>query len=484
MEGGVDFGPLLARPAFRSDLLYFIRLAGNYAASIFADVRNRAPTKHRRAFDDWLASHQCNDAMLKTELTDHRKWFDAHKRDFTNILEDMPHYMRDRLTRALQYDHALTLDHRGLSKCLDDLREYRHWLEHAEERIDKGEKRPQNVTDDRLLHILGLMLLPFMGNHLLGRIRHHAGRSGLRAHDVQNIAAPAKAILDSALTDRREASKFINGLKRRVDNDTIRRRITTRYGNAPSDQAVHRIAREDAKKRRDLEDRKSALLDLHRRYFAEGHWPRYNYENFLIRFGFIGRARIAAMENLLRNRSDEPLDFILHIEPLFMLSMDIALIIHCWLAALEERGVPIRNMKQIGPRVPAIRNAISHGGWVWDVIPKGENAPLPFGEVLTALLTALDHSAVNDKARWKNDLLTAIEGALRPMQWSRVHDRSPPPADDPNRMPPGFTVKRWDAATRTRFADRTRWHIEKRQPLRRIAAAWMRELAKVRSETI
>ncbi len=26
------FGPLLERPAFRADLLYFIRLAGNYAA--------------------------------------------------------------------------------------------------------------------------------------------------------------------------------------------------------------------------------------------------------------------------------------------------------------------------------------------------------------------------------------------------------------------------------------------------------------------
>ncbi|MEK6541296.1 MAG: hypothetical protein AABZ45_04145 [Pseudomonadota bacterium] len=489
MSEAALFADLESSAAFRADMLYFLRLAGNYAANIFVDVRNRAPMKHRKAFDDWLSKHQCKDDALNAALKDRHQWFDAHKVDFTIILGEMPHYLRERLGRALQHDHAMPLDHRAFIACLDDMRDYRHRLEHFGDPKQKQDRR--HVSDERLLHILGLMLLPFLGNHLLGRIRHHARRRGYRPRAVEQVAGRAKEILDVAIADRREASRFINGLKRRIDNDTIRNRIMEKYGNAPSDTAVHRIAREEASKRRDLEDRKSALLTLHRAYFADGHWPRYNYENFLIRFGFIGRRRIEEMEQFLRDGRDEneTLDFILHIEPLFMLSMDIALIIHCWLSELEAPGVPIKDTKKLqqtitaAKTIVAIRNATAHGGWVWAVTPRGEAEPLPFEMVLSTLLAVLDHPNVNDKAQWKNDLLTAIEGALRPVQWSRIHAK-PQPGDDPNRMPAAITVKRWTAGKRVAFADKDKWGVNKRKPLRRVAAMWMRDIAALRSDKL
>lgn len=469
---GDIFGPLLERPAFRADLLYFIRLAGNYAASIFTDVRNRAPMHHRMALDAFVTSNAGNDKQLLAALTDRQAWFDALKADFTILLDEMPQYMKDRLARALTEDHMLPWNMRNFIKALDDLREYRHFLEHPEKSI--------HVTDARLLEILGLMLLPFLGNHLAGRVHHHGRRSGMR--NARAAAEQTRAILTGGLAARRETSKFMNGLKRRTSNADIAAELTRQRGTAPHDAEVQKIAKARKKERADLESRKAAMLSLHRSYFNETSWPRYNHENFLMRFAFIGKRRILDLENKLEFPADSH-DFIHAIEPFFMLSMDMALIIHCWLTELEGAGVPIRQRRQmraIAPAaqwLPAIRNTIAHGGWVWAVEPNGRaGQPLTFAELVETLLAALQHPKVaRDGARWRNDLLTRMEGALRPCGWHWVYAKTQT-GDDPNQMPAHHVIKRWTTETRARYADRDKWHIEKRPRLRRVAAEWMRDL--------
>lgn len=475
---GEIFGNPLQRPAFRSDLLYFIRLAGNYACSIFRDTRERAQSKHRKQFAEWLAANVADkDDKLWRALVHNERWFDTLKADFPRMIEDMPDAMRNRLDRVVQQDHALPLDLRNFTACLDDLREARGWLEHYDERRAKGDAG--RITDERLLRILGLMLLPFMGNHLLGRMRHHARRSGFRR--VTEPVNRAKAILESALADRREASRHINGLKRKNDHETIRRHIMQNYGNAPGDQAVHRIAKEEAKKRRDLESRKAALIELHRRYFPDNLWPRYNYENFLIRFAFIGRGRIGEMEALL---GGERHDFIQAIEPLFMLSMDVALVLHGWLAELEAAGVPVRTRKKVGAVVPALRNALAHGGWFWKVDdPDTPGTSVPFGRILDEMLALPAQFGITEPKRWRNDLLARIEAELRPCGWHRVY-RLPQADEDPNRMPAPHVIRRWTVDQRTRFADRTLWRIEKRPALRRLAAGWIRDIQAAQARKI
>ncbi|MGF1550665.1 MAG: hypothetical protein ACFBQW_09110 [Sphingomonadaceae bacterium] len=475
---GTILAPLLERPAFRSDLLYFIRLAGNYAAHIFIDMRERAASKQRKALAEWLSASPSPvaDAKLREALIRKDRWFDALKQDFPRMLEEMPLPLRDRLSRALQHDHALPLDLRSFIRLLDDLRGYRHWLEHYEERRGRG----QPVSDERLLRILGLMLLPFLGNHLIGRMRHHGRKAGMPG--MNRRIEQAKAILDAALADRREASKFIAGLKKRTDHDSIRAQLAKRRGRTPSEQEVHKIAKSRAKERRDLENRKAALVERYARYWGEQSWPRYNYQNFLIRFAFIGRGRIAALEEMLAGAEQETPDFIHGIEPLFMLAMDVALIFHAWLAELEAEGVPVRVRKKAGPVAPALRNAIAHGGWFWEVEnPERPGERLALAEILRALLALPERFGLAQPAEWRNDLLTRLEGALRPAKWPRVY-RLTGPDDDPNRLPPPYVVKRWTAERRERFADRAVWRIERRAALRRIASGWMREIAGVRRE--
>lgn len=476
------FDDLLKRPAFRSDLLYFIRLAGNYAANIFADMRNRAPSEKRKEFRDWLTNYQPINNRYETEkpkLLDNRLWFDALKYDFPEIIRKMPDYMRNRLSNAVQHDHVLPLDLANFCKALDDLIDYRGWLGYSKERIKKGEARPK-VSDTRLLKILALFLIPHLSNHLAGRVHHHARRIGMRHQECQALVGEVHKINEDGIARRREASKYINGLKRRTDNESVKVRITQKYGNVPSDQAVHRIAKAENTKLKNLENRKAALVELYRQYCDESTWPRHNYEKFLIRFGFIGKARIKALENLLGCNNAQKPDFIHAIEAAFNLSIDIALIIHCWLNGLEERGVPIRTQKAMrkidgAEFVGAIRNEIAHGGWVWKVTPNNGQEPLTFKEVLATLCAVLNHPNIYDKKQMQNDLLTQLEARLHKEKRDFVYKQEEA-EEDPNRRSPPIVVKRWTNERREKYKNREIWRIEKRPLVKALAANWMHDI--------
>ena len=514
MSGDVDFGTLLDRSAFRADLLYFIRLAGNYAANIVIDCRARASKKDKAAFSHWLgldvgkarersqpepSAKKLQERLWKQFLTRNpafvsnvdkkplikqdiwralvfnEPWFDVFKTDFPTLMSEMPIAMRERLSSILQKDHLLPWDTGHFLSAIEDLTTYRHWLEHPDEKIKKGELRPM-ISDQRLLAILGLMLLPFLGNHLVGRIRHHERRKGVRGSAM--IADHAKTVLANALATRRDTSKFMNGLKTRSDHATIAVRITKKYGNVPRDIAVHRIAKEDAKKRRDLEQQKSAMLALHRRYFNEETWPRYNHENFLMRFAFIGRRRITALENKLDIAKTDRPDFINAIEPAFILSVDVALVIHVWLTQIAEMGIKFNTDKRVDPVILGLRNAIAHGDWIWHIADKSRNDRIfTFEELITALLKLPQKVQLNDSAQRCNDLLTQLESTLRPCAWTYVYAVAQM-GDDANQMPARYLVKRWSDDKRTRFANKSRFRMEKRSALRRLAASWMRDIAK------
>jgi len=465
-------------PAFRIELLHFIRLAANYTASIFIECRSRAQPKHRHQFAEWLAQNeQDKDKQLWLGLRTRARWFDALKQDFTYVIREMPIPLQTRLERAIQHDHLLPWDLRRFERALDDLREYRHWLEHYDERVRSGRVCP--CTDERLVELLGLLLLPHLNNHLLGRMRYHARRAGFRGTPAAIPAA--KAIMDKSVADRREASREINGLKRRIDADTIRDRITRKYGNPPGDQAVHRIAREEAKKRRDLETRKRALLTLHGEYFDPQTWPRYNLENFLIRFAFIGKGRIAELEALLGEaKGGGRHNFITAVEPAFELALDIALIFHDYLTELEIAGVPIRKRAKVGPAVTGLRNAIAHGDWFWRVPdPARNDVPFTFDEIIERLAALPGDFGLAGPAQWRNNLLTRLESCLRDRKRTLAY-RIPQPGDDPNRNPSPIKVARWTDAARERFADRKTWRIERSPALRSLAARWKREIAAAR----
>ncbi len=514
------FAGLVDSPAFRSDLLYFIRLAGNYAAQIFIDMRARAQKKHRAEFQHWLGTepadasgthnqHQSRKALLKKLRKNYRSaanpkrpdvddflwqalilddgWFDPFKKGFTDIVRNMPGVMQSRLERALKEDHALPWDLRTFEAAIGDLREYRHYLEHYEERSGAG---PVGYT--RLLEILGLMLIPHLSNHLVGRVHHHGCKLKLKPRALRGLLDNMRQINRDALALRKGESKFINGLKRRIDEASIRAMLTRKYDNPPSDQAVKRIAREEKKKRKDLEQRKTALIALHNRYFDEDTWPRYNHFNFLLRYGFIGKSRIAELEDkLFPDVQNMPVsaDFIHDIEPLYLLSSDIALVLHGWLSEQADKGLDINDGSKAAKQVRNIRNTLAHGDFFWMVPdlqsddPGRDSSALTLRDIIAAFI-ALKKEADGLSGDAINKLITTLEALLKKQKRHFVYLAVE--ADAVNAHPPPIRIRRWSASHQSDYnagqrAER-QMTLQRRNPLRQLVSGWMRELSALRKE--
>lgn len=471
---GDMLGGLLPSHAFRSDLLYFIRLAGNYAASIFISCRSKAPSNKRKQLALFLENYTFTDHHLKEALIQKKGWFDALKVEFPTFIEGMPVYLRERLSHCLQHDHALPMNHRAFSETINTLIQYRHYLEHYEEQ--ERTRRWPSVSDSKLLTSLGLMLLPHLHNHLLGRIQSHS-----RKRRIKISLTTIQQMLKNAVSQRREASRFINGLKLKVDHEALRHSILTKYGNEPSDAAVHRIAKENRKKRQDLEHSKSAMLDFYRTYFPEDQWPRYNFQNFLIRYAFIGAAHIKEIEAFIFQPGFEGhRDFMEVIEPFFNVSMDIALLLHVWLSELEAEGVRVRNKKTVGSVIVALRNNIAHGGWIWNTRANETHPALSLNELLNALLALPHQHQLTDPQQRCNDLLTKLEAILRNVPRAKIY-RKLGEGDDPNQRPPPITIRRWTRERRRQYSDTSQWQINKRPALRAIIAQWLREIGEARN---
>lgn len=109
----------------------------------------RAPSHKRKEFKVYLGTASIDNKLCEALCHNH-KWFDALKKDFPIIIDGMPQYLKDRLSKSLQFDHAIPMTDGKFGEMITDLTKYRHWLEHAPERIEKGEHRPF-ISDRRLL---------------------------------------------------------------------------------------------------------------------------------------------------------------------------------------------------------------------------------------------------------------------------------------------------------------------------------------------
>jgi hypothetical protein len=454
LSGQNLFADLESSAAFRADMLYFLRMAGNYMANIFINTRSGAPSKHRRTLAEWLDKQATTDYddKLLTALKTKKPWFDVYKKGASTLLENMPLPMRDRLARSVQTDHCLPLSLSNFIKMLDELRAYRHWLEHYEERIQK--KQSRSVTDDVIARHLGLLLLPHLHNHLIGRVHHHSCKMGQRhfGRPKAHANSALHTIFAKAIAERREAT--MERMGKRTKGSVIR------------------------KERQEAQEAGERWRTTHAARFAPETWPRYNVHNWKIRFYFMGQGRIAQLENLLRpaNNDRAAIDFIHAIEPLFNLSLDINLSIHLALTGLEQSGVKVGNKKQVGSIIPAIRNEIAHGGFFWDA--KDGNNPLSVQQVFEAVQDLLLEQTNGKQLR--NDFVTAIEQHLHKARITLVY----PPAttDNPNKNPPPIRIRNWSADNRARYGANSGYRLEKRKDYRRVAAAWMRELVKSREK--
>jgi hypothetical protein len=452
------FADLENSAAFRADMLYFLRMAGNYIETIFLDTRVKWTGNRSKAYKtclDRLADADPKKKQFMTTMWKQRPPMEfAFKADFTHLLENLDITHKDNLVRRLQWEHALPWGFDQFTKTITSLRSYRHFLEHYDEFVTGQKSRP--ALDD-ILKFLGLLLLPHLHNHLVGRVIHHERKLGIRKAQVSEAV---RSIMRDAESDRREASRNIFGLKTRQI--------------LPRNERLDRVA---------YNDRWKARFPL---WFAEDSWPRYNEHNFKVRYHFIGQKQLKSLGDAIQGDIENPkagyfddparCDFIREIEPLYYATLDINLILHKFLAKFESSGLKKQDKQKVAPIILAIRNQIAHGGLFWQVENKSDDNRLyPLQEIFAAMLNLPAIAGTNDAKQRRNDLMTAIAAVIKQYAGHRVHD-SAVVVDDPNQHLPPLVVHRWTGQKRAQYADRTRYRIDRRPRLRMILAEWKRAL--------
>jgi hypothetical protein len=451
------FTQLETSAAFRADMLYFLRMAGNYVETIFLDARvkwtgNRSQS-YKTCLDKLAIADPKKKQFMATMWKQQPPMEFAFKADFTHLLDNLDITHADNLTRRLQWEHALPWDFRAFTNAITNLRNYRHFFEHYDEFVSENKQRPALIE---ILKLLGLLLLPHLHNHLVGRVIHHERKLGLRK---ARLGEAVRKIMRDAESDRREASRNLFGLKTRQ--------------MLPRNERQDRVA---------YNDRWKARFPL---WFAEDSWPRYNEHNFKVRYHFIGLAHLNILSLALQGDPAKPkagyftdparCDFIREIEPLYYATLDINLILHKFLPEPTKLKKKTTGKTQPDPTVSALRNQIAHGGLFWRVTNKSANdAVYSLKDIFAVMLNLLVTGNTDVKQR-RNDLATAIAAVIKHYAGHRVHDGAKA-AGEPNQNPPPLIIHRWTDQKRAQYADRNRYRIDRRPRLRMILASWKRAL--------
>ncbi len=356
----LDWSLLEEDPAFRIEALYFLRLAGTYAQSVFWDSFRYGRTKGGKARRRDIIQKAQRDLpessrfrrMLENPADRSHQTLDPTERNFTGFLEGLPPPIRQKLAENMRFNHALFsggTDAKAFSAYIRNLKvlqSRRDFLEHFEERSKKGERRSYN--DETVARALGVFLLPEMLFQFRDMIRSARKRMAGTSHDtaLYQTEAAVTSVFEDAIMQRKEQN-------RRLFSDQ-RSRKTLRH-----------------KKRR------KALISPRQRWHRafERHSPGgggdYREFQFKTRYYFMGEQNFYAIRRALKDRNDAPLNFRHEIEPFYRATMEVTRLLHEALDSLPKN----RNDKISGKgRTKAarldlrrIRNEIAHNGLFWRV---------------------------------------------------------------------------------------------------------------------
>jgi|GEM_PF-2525049 len=217
----LDLLPLLeASPQLRSDLLFFIRLAGTYCQSIFWQAFPRsAKTRRQRLFD--LAQNgipdsdgkliPCGSAFKEAILNPkirHAQTTDILNTGFIKLLQALAQTPAPKghakiyeiFSKGLVQRHGLPWNIDEFIAAVQRLIEMRHFLEHYKERIAKH-NTPAPCEQAAFLTALGLLLLPQFCNEL-----EHAAKR-VKQPAAHEAAAQMALIFTHAKAKRAEGIK-------------------------------------------------------------------------------------------------------------------------------------------------------------------------------------------------------------------------------------------------------------------------------------
>lgn len=471
----LDLSYLEQIPHFRSDELYFIRMAGGYIRSIFWDVFLSSNKNRRRILYEVVDSLRvptedaegyrifCNSIKPDPETKRRKGVLDCLSGKFAQVLTALPEAVVEVFEGApeqkgipkqngiLQQNHGIFLKFKNDKKTPNDLTfvraieilyKRRNFLEHFKEQKNYNKKRDNKesgYTDAELVEALGMFLLPETLHHFAGRVASYEAKQHKATDNAKIIREQAIRIVK----DRREKTKEM------FTSERTRKNI------------------KDKSQRKKMVDESLPWRVAYREMSPSK--TDYKENEFRIRYQVIGKNHIEKIrQKLTRGRVESNLHFKRDVEGFYLLTFDINLVIHRFFEELKESGTDLTE------RSKRIRNQIAHGGFFWDVQnPDSPQEVYDEREIFTEILSAAQKAKGYERV---NDLFTQIEKQLRRENFSVVDIEGLPPQT--------LHITKWAKKNREKYLKNPSDEIQldRRKLYRAEIARWMRALNKAKEQ--
>ncbi|MBW7837953.1 MAG: hypothetical protein H3C28_15105 [Sphingomonadales bacterium] len=444
----LDLFVLEENPDFRSDFLFFIRLAGTYAQTIFWQAFPRSAMARRKKMYEIAKKTISEDkkpfreAILEPKKR-YTKTTDIFHKGFIQLLRELEKDpdIKKTFSDGLKQEHGIFWNFNELIEALEVLREKRHYLEHYEER-----RRKKEIFDKRknvfVMEALGILLLPELCNML-----------EMSAEAVKGKAA-------------REVRKDIHTLFawcKQERTNSIQRMFSIERKRSSLDKRRRKALAPDAQNTQVWLKSYRALCTSPTDYKQFQFKRRYDFigpQNLRILFKELGAPLQHKSRSLVYESGVKPtLSFRYDVEPFYLLAVRIGATIHRFLdfAPKDRKG------KLVDRSLIDIRNTLAHNGLFWDIHSNG-NLTMKPEEVFNKILAFLS------KGR-RTEFCDRIEALLRRENHPIIHstvDGHPK------------TEKIWRCNEEWRVSAKktsdTAIKISHRRAVRKIAAKWMRAL--------
>ncbi|MBE2191694.1 MAG: hypothetical protein IAE63_05895 [Alphaproteobacteria bacterium] len=459
----IDISYLEMNSGFRSDELYFIRLAGGYIRSIFWDVflsnnKNRPKKLYQLISDEFSADTY---SFLREQIVPdpnnngrRKGQLDCISGKFKTLLEKMPDEMVEAFENVLKLNYGVFIrfkDDKGnqrvltFIKLVECLYRRRNYLEHFED--DRGKKRKNYnkrrddqefvYEDETFIESLGLLLLPELLHKFSGRVASYESKQG--------------SCTDNANWIRQKGALIIKE----------RRQNTYRLFSVERSRQSHK----NKTKRKHLVDPNIAWRVAYRKLTHKE--TDYKEHEFKVRYYFIGKTYIDKIRSyIFSQKESEPVHFKRDIEAFYILTCEVNLVLHRCLEEMKVGGKVVGGHHDETVFLRDLRNKIAHGGFFWDV-SKENLEILSVSDIFEGMLSACRNILGKERA---NNLFVQLERLLRKENFSIV---------DISSVPPKYLhIQNWSIKNRQKYietSDET-VGVDMHRSYRRVVGKWMTSL--------
>jgi hypothetical protein len=459
---------------FRSDELYFIRLAGGYIRSIFWHVFSGHNKKNREDLYETVTAlkvpsenaegHRMFCASIIPDDTNHLRSgeTDCLSGTFKAVLQKLPEKFDEIFEDKLKQDFGIFLrfrDDKGnkntltFLKAIEVLQKRRNYLEHyltlekgkfkTREKYNKQRVEGEDpvYSDLWFVESLGLFLLPQILHSFAGRV----ASGEVKRQGTPTMAAAIHEQVRVIIKERKQNTR-----------------------NSFAEENTRKKIKDKSARKKKLDPALPWRIAYRQMSLAP---TDYREHEFKLRYYFIGKDRIEVLRNIFRKDTDtRPVHFRRDIEPFYSLTVNVGLLIHRLFEEIKEWD---ESLLKDDEDLRLIRDTIAHGDFFWDAKQKTEKNSEPLG--LRTVFETIGRAAWKTRGIGRTEeLFGQIENLLRHENFSVV---------DISGQPPKYLhITKWTRKHRKEYLETEQDGVllDKRKDLRKEVARWMRALIAAR----